>query len=82
MCISLAAAATAASVASAAGGIYAATRKGPDAAKMQARADATAAQSANAKAAARKKALANNSLVASDVMSTGLLNGGRPTLGG
>jgi hypothetical protein len=65
----------------AAGSLYSATRKAPNPAAAQARADAMAAQGSNARLAARRKALANNSLVTGDVMSTGVLNGGRPTLG-
>jgi len=57
---------------------------GPSAAEQQAAVDAKATQSSNARLAARRKALSANSLVTGgtgDVMSTGILNGGRATLG-
>lgn len=93
MCISAAAtwlatnAATIGAVGGALGGVAAvtnATRSRPDPNAAQARADALAAQNANGRLAQRRKSLAKNSLVTggSDVMSTGLLNGGKPTLGG
>lgn len=58
--------------------------RGPDPAAAQAAVDAKAAQSANARLAMRRKALTASSLVTGggDVMSTGILNGGKPTLGG
>ena len=51
---------------------------------QQQQAEATAAQTANARLAHRRRAMSSQSLVTGggDVMSTGLLNGGRPTLGG
>ena len=64
--------------------LKAAGKKGPDPAAMQAQADATAAQSSNARLAQRRKSLAGQSLLTGggDIMSSGILNGGKPTLGG
>lgn len=51
--------------------------------RAQAEADANAANTSNARLAARRRALSASSLTTgADVMSTGMLNGGKPTLGG
>lgn len=52
-----------------------------DAAGAQARADATATQTANARLAQRRRALSANSLV-SDQSTSGMASTGRATLGG
>lgn len=54
-----------------------------EAAGAQGRADATAAQSANARTAMRRRALASQSLLTGGAdLSSGVLGGGKPTLGG
>jgi hypothetical protein len=89
MCLTLATALGYAATASQVVGGIAAVRSltkgsGPDSGVELARTEAAAAQTANAKTAARRRALRSNSLVtpSADVMSSGLLSGGRPTLGG
>lgn len=91
MCISAAAllgyAATAGQVAGGLAAVKSLTSKpggGPNAAEVQAAADARATQTANSRLAARRKALSSQSLATGggDLMSSGVLAGGKPTLGG
>lgn len=86
MCVSAAMMMAIASAGSAAASIYSATRagKGPDPAKEQAKADAMATQTANGRLAQRRTALRKNSLLTggADTASSGVLGGGKPTLGG
>lgn len=58
--------------------------RGPDPAQQQAAVDGKAAQSANARLAMRRKALSASALATGggDLMSTGVLGGGKTTLGG
>jgi hypothetical protein len=91
VCVTLATAlsyaTTAAQVASGVAAVHQATKGsggGPDPMKAQAQADATAAQTSNARLAQRRRAMASQSLLTGggDVMSAGVLGGGKPTLGG
>ncbi|MEW6706613.1 MAG: hypothetical protein AB1430_17330 [Pseudomonadota bacterium] len=64
-----------------------ATHRAQDMAREEAaKAEATATQNANARIQQRRRALSANSLItgggSSDIMSSGVLNGGKPTLGG
>lgn len=90
MCVSaiLAAAAAAAPYVGAAATIYGidqqrkqANHARDDAAAAQTKADTMAAQTANSRLAARRRALSANSLV-TDQSTSGMANAGRATLGG
>jgi uncharacterized protein HemX len=90
MCISAGTAALIAAGAAAATTVYSTEQGRKNASKQrdsvlrqQADADATAAQTSNNRLAMRRRALSQSSLATgADVMSTGMLNGGKPTLGG
>lgn len=90
MCISAGTAGLIAAGLSAATAIHTTEQSRKDASKARsaqlraaADADAMAAQSANSRRAARRRALSAQSLATgADVMSTGTLAGGKPTLGG
>jgi len=91
MCISAATAAVISAVVGAGAAVHSAdqSRKAGNRAldnqrALAARAEAVAAGNANSRLSQRRRALSQQSLVtgAEDVMSSGILNGGKPTLGG